>query len=133
MYQYACDDCGFDFERVQSFHDDPLSTCPECGGTVRRVIAPVGIIFKGSGWYITDSRRQISSGKATSDKGASDSTASDNAGAEKPAATADASGGDASGASGTSGGAAPKNSTDGASSGEAKAARPPKKETAPAS
>ena len=60
IYEYLCDDCGFEFERAQSFHDEPLDTCLECGGTVHRVISPVGIIFKGSGWYITDSRRQIS-------------------------------------------------------------------------
>jgi putative FmdB family regulatory protein len=86
MYQYVCDDCGFEFERVQSFHDEPLSTCPECEGTVRRVITSVGIIFKGSGWYITDSRRQISSTAGSGDraKPAADK-ASDDA---KPAADA---------------------------------------------
>jgi putative FmdB family regulatory protein len=60
IYEYICKDCGYDFERLQSFSDDPLETCPECEGSVRRVISAAGVIFKGSGWYITDSRRQLS-------------------------------------------------------------------------
>ena len=60
IYEYICKDCGYDFERLQSFSDDPLETCPECEGHVRRVISAAGVIFKGSGWYITDSRRQLS-------------------------------------------------------------------------
>ncbi len=56
-YVYACDTCGKQFEKFQSFKDEPLTSCP-CGqeGKVRRVIQPAGIVFKGSGWYITDSR-----------------------------------------------------------------------------
>ena len=78
-YVYACDSCGSQFEQFQSFKDDPLRTCPSCAGAVRRVFQPVGIVFKGSGWYITDSRK---SGSATV---SNDDTA---AKAEKPA-TAD--------------------------------------------
>jgi putative FmdB family regulatory protein len=91
IYEYVCDDCGFGFERLQSFHDAPLDTCPQCSGSVRRVITSVGVIFKGSGWYITDSRRQISStAKGSSDKG-NGSEKADKVGAaadasEKPAA-----------------------------------------------
>ena len=55
-YTYQCDSCGHGFEAVQRFADDPLSECPECGAAIRRVIQPVGVVFKGSGWYITDSR-----------------------------------------------------------------------------
>ncbi len=55
-YDYACRDCGHRFEEVQSIHDDSLTTCPECGGDLRRVVAPVGVHFKGSGFYRTDSR-----------------------------------------------------------------------------
>jgi putative FmdB family regulatory protein len=62
IYEYVCDSCGYDFERIQSFSAEPVQTCPECGGVVRRVISPVGVIFKGSGWYITDSKRQITDG-----------------------------------------------------------------------
>lgn len=55
-YSYHCDTCDHDFEAVQRFADDPLTECPECGAAIRRVIQPVGVVFKGSGWYITDSR-----------------------------------------------------------------------------
>lgn len=61
-YVYACNECGKQFEQFQSFKDAPLQHCP-CGrqGAVRRVIQPVGIVFKGSGWYINDSRGANSS------------------------------------------------------------------------
>jgi len=59
-YVYACDSCGNQFERFQSFKDEPLQTCPACAGAVRRVFQPVGIVFKGSGWYVTDSRKSNS-------------------------------------------------------------------------
>jgi putative FmdB family regulatory protein len=61
-YVYACDSCGAQFEQFQSFKDEPLRTCPSCAAGIRRVFQPVGIVFKGSGWYITDSRK---SGSAT--------------------------------------------------------------------
>jgi len=57
IYEYRCQSCRRSFERTQRFSDDPLTTCPACGGPVRRVLHPVGIIFKGSGWYSTDSRK----------------------------------------------------------------------------
>ena len=60
-YTYQCDSCGRGFEAVQRFADDPLTDCPECGAPIRRVIQPVGVVFKGSGWYITDSRPKSSS------------------------------------------------------------------------
>ncbi len=60
-YTYQCDSCGHGFEAVQRFADDPLTECPECGSPIRRVIQPVGVVFKGSGWYITDSRPKSSS------------------------------------------------------------------------
>jgi putative FmdB family regulatory protein len=59
-YVYACDSCGNQFEKFQSFKDEPLQTCPTCAGALRRVFQPVGIVFKGSGWYITDSRKSES-------------------------------------------------------------------------
>ena len=61
IYEYVCNACSYTFERIQSFNDDPVSRCPSCKGNVRRVISSVGVIFKGSGWYITDNRRQIAS------------------------------------------------------------------------
>ena len=55
-YEYACTSCGHRLEAVQSFADDPLTECPECGRELRKVYAPVGIVLKGSGFYKTDSR-----------------------------------------------------------------------------
>lgn len=55
-YQYECEECGLVFERRQHFSDAPLKRCPECQGPVHRVFQPVGIIFKGSGFYVTDHR-----------------------------------------------------------------------------
>ena len=55
-YQYACTECGHAFEQVQSFSDDALTVCPECEGRLRKVFNAVGVVFKGSGFYRTDSR-----------------------------------------------------------------------------
>jgi len=55
-YQYRCTACGEPLEAVQSFTDDPLTECPSCGGQLRKVFSSVGIVFKGSGFYRTDSR-----------------------------------------------------------------------------
>src|SRR5215471_8426774 len=56
-YQYACTDCAERLEKVQKFTDDPLTVCPSCGGKLRKDFSPVGIVFKGSGFYRTDSRK----------------------------------------------------------------------------
>ena len=56
VYEYQCDDCTLRFEKMQRFSEDPIRTCPNCGGPVHRVIQPVGVIFKGSGFYETDYR-----------------------------------------------------------------------------
>ncbi len=61
VYEYECEQCGTRFERIQSVRDEPIRRCPECSGTVHKVFYPAGIIFKGSGWYITDSRKSSSS------------------------------------------------------------------------
>ena len=55
-YPYACTSCEHSFEIVQSFSDDALTECPECGGALRKLYSSVGIVFKGSGFYRTDSR-----------------------------------------------------------------------------
>jgi putative FmdB family regulatory protein len=65
-YQYTCNDCGHFFEAVQSFSDDALTVCPECGGTLRKVYNAVGVVFKGSGFYRTDSRGSTSGTSTTS-------------------------------------------------------------------
>lgn len=67
-YAYRCSSCNHEFEQFQRFSDDPLTICPECQGLVRRVLQPVGVVFKGSGWYITDSRKAPVSESGGSDK-----------------------------------------------------------------
>mgnify|MGYP001133505719 CR=1 FL=1 len=59
-YHYRCKSCAHEFDQFQKFSEDALTICPECGQEIRRVIQPVGVVFKGSGWYITDSRPQSS-------------------------------------------------------------------------
>lgn len=81
-YVYACDSCGAQFEQFQSFKDEPVRTCPSCAGAVRRVFQPVGIVFKGAGWYITDSRKSssatVSSDDAKTDTSTGESTTKSN-------------------------------------------------------
>lgn len=60
LYEYECQACGVRFERRQHINDKPVKICPECGGEVHRLIHPVGIIFKGSGFYVTDNRAKSS-------------------------------------------------------------------------
>jgi putative FmdB family regulatory protein len=65
IYTYRCESCGVQFERHQSYEEAPLKTCPECRKrTLKKVIAPVGVVFKGSGFYATD--HKSSSGSASS-------------------------------------------------------------------
>lgn len=74
-YEYACQDCGEHLEVVQSFKEEPLSTCGACGGRLRKVFSAAGIIFKGSGYYVTDSRKK-SGGSDTGSGSGSGSTPS---------------------------------------------------------
>lgn len=67
-YQYTCTDCGEQVEAVQKFSDDPLTVCPHCGGKLRKVFSPVGIVFKGSGFYRTDSRNGSPGDRRKKDK-----------------------------------------------------------------
>ncbi|WP_285736091.1 FmdB family zinc ribbon protein [Kitasatospora phosalacinea] len=71
-YQYQCTECGNGLEAVQKFSDDALTTCPDCQGKLRKVFSAVGVVFKGSGFYRTDSRSSSSS----SVSGSSSSTSS---------------------------------------------------------
>jgi putative FmdB family regulatory protein len=82
-YQYACTACDHRFEAVQSFTDASLTECPACSGNLRKVFSSVGIVFKGSGFYRTDSRSSgggvpAKSDSAKSDSGKSDSGSSSN-------------------------------------------------------
>ena len=58
LYEYQCEACAHRFEQIQRFSDPPLTTCPECGGTVRKLLSSPAIQFKGTGWYVTDYARQ---------------------------------------------------------------------------
>src|SRR3954471_16700388 len=71
-YQYVCTECGEPLEVVQKFSDDPLTVCPACQGRLRKVFSPVGVVFKGSGFYKTDSRRGASSSSTKSESKSSD-------------------------------------------------------------
>lgn len=57
-YEYVCKKCGHEFDAVQSFSDDALTTCPECSGPLQKKFGSVGVVFKGSGFYRTDSREE---------------------------------------------------------------------------
>ncbi|CAA9543389.1 MAG: hypothetical protein AVDCRST_MAG70-302 [uncultured Thermomicrobiales bacterium] len=73
-YSYRCDTCGHQFDQFQKFSEAALTECPVCEAAIRRVIHPVGVVFKGSGWYINDSRKpgpdesKPSSGKSDNGK-----------------------------------------------------------------
>lgn len=64
IYDYRCDACGHAFSAVQSYTDETLDTCPQCGAVPRKLMASPAIVFKGSGWYKTDSRRGSRDAKA---------------------------------------------------------------------
>ncbi|HYF72543.1 MAG TPA: FmdB family zinc ribbon protein [Nocardioides sp.] len=95
-YQYACTECGHAFEEFQSFHDDALTECPSCEGRLRKLFNAVGVVFKGSGFYRTDSRSTSSSSDtgSSSTSGATSDSASSTTSASKPAVTAGASSSD---------------------------------------
>ena len=88
-YQYQCKDCGEALEVQQSFTDDALTVCPTCGGDLRKVFNAVGVVFKGSGFYKTDSRSSSSSSSSGSSSSSSSSDSSkpagDGGGGAKPA------------------------------------------------
>ena len=88
IYTYRCENCGVQFERRQHFSDEPLKICPECQTeTLRKVYLPVGIVFKGSGFYSTDNRSSSGRKRRQSDDQASKE--SKPSGEEKPVKTKD--------------------------------------------
>ena len=98
-YSYACTACDHRFDIVQSFSDDSLTVCPECEGRLRKVFNAVGVVFKGGGFYRTDSRNgsssSASSSKSSSSEGTGSSGSSGSSGSgssAKPAAAAAADG-----------------------------------------
>ena len=97
-YPYACTACGHSFEVQQSFTDPALTECPQCAGRLRKVFSSVGVVFKGSGFYRTDSRSGARSGTSSSagtasgggdggSSGTSSTSGGDSGSAAKPAAT----------------------------------------------
>ena len=86
-YQYTCTECGEPLEAVQKFSDAPLTVCPACGGRLRKVFSAVGIVFKGSGFYRTDSRNGSGSAaakeKTSSESSATSDSSSSNGSADK--------------------------------------------------
>ena len=99
-YEYACKSCGEHLEVVQSFKEEPLTTCPACGGNLRKVFGSIGIAFKGSGFYKTDSR---SSSKATTSKSgetkSGESKSGESGGTAQPGGASTESGSGSSGSS----------------------------------
>ncbi|MCG6498986.1 FmdB family zinc ribbon protein [Kitasatospora sp. A2-31] len=92
-YQYQCTECGNGLEAVQKFTDEALTTCPDCQGKLRKVFSAVGVVFKGSGFYRTDSRSSSSSsvsGGSTTSSNSSSTTSTSSAsssGGSTPAAS----------------------------------------------
>jgi len=85
LYEYRCDACGHQFEKIQRFSDDPISVCPNCGaGPVVKLLSSPAIQFKGSGWYITDYARK---GKGGGENATPASTSSGAAKSETPSAS----------------------------------------------
>ena len=110
-YEYACRQCGHRVEVVQSLSDEPLKTCGVCGGELRKVFHPAGVLFKGSGFYSTDNRAKpkesSASGREPSKDGGDRSAKSDGGGSREGTSAPTGDGGStakpASSASGTSG------------------------------
>ena len=92
-YQYACTECGHGFEQFQSFSEDSLTECPECTGSLRKLFSAVGVVFKGSGFYRTDSRTSSTPSETKTDTKAEPKTEkkaetkSESKSESKPAAT----------------------------------------------
>jgi putative FmdB family regulatory protein len=82
-YSYACTECDNRFDAVQSFSDDALTTCPACSGRLRKLFGNVGVVFKGSGFYRTDSRESGKSSSNGSSSSSSESTSDKSSSSEK--------------------------------------------------
>ena len=101
-YEYACKSCGEHLEVVQSFKDDALTECPSCGGLLRKVFGSIGITFKGSGFYKTDSRSSSSS--SSSSTSSTSSTSGGGSGESSSSSTSSPESSSSSGSSGSSSG-----------------------------
>ncbi|MFE2723172.1 FmdB family zinc ribbon protein [Kitasatospora sp. NPDC059327] len=92
-YQYQCTECGNGLEAVQKFTDEALTTCPDCQGRLRKVFSAVGVVFKGSGFYRTDSRSSSSSSVSTGSSSAASSSGSSSAASSTSSASSSSSSG----------------------------------------
>jgi len=101
-YQYACTECDEQLEVVQKFTDDPLSECPVCHGRLRKVFSPVGVLFKGSGFYRTDNRSSRTKEKAAAGASSSSSSDSNSSGSSSNSSRSSRSSSESSGSSGSS-------------------------------
>ncbi|MEO8329990.1 MAG: FmdB family zinc ribbon protein [Candidatus Nanopelagicales bacterium] len=124
-YSYVCTECGHAFETVQGITDATLTACPVCQGALRKVFFPVGVAFKGSGFYRTDSRPSPAKEGAESTK--SDAASGDSAGSDAKPAKKD---GDKSSSSSSSGGSSDKSPSDKRSSDKAGSTKPSTKQPA---
>ena len=106
-YSYACTACDHRFDAVQAFTEDALTECPQCAGRLRKLFNSVGVVFKGSGFYRTDSREAAKSGTGSKSDSAGTSTASESSGSKESKESKESSSGASSGASSSSGGSAP--------------------------
>ena len=112
-YQYVCTECGGQVEAVQKFTDDPLSVHDACGGRLRKVFSPVGIVFKGSGFYRTDSRKGSSA--STPASSSSSSTDSSSPASDKKTGDGDKKAGDKPASSSASSSSSSSSSSKGSS------------------
>lgn len=113
-YQYVCTECGEPLEVVQKFSDDSLTECPACGGRLRKVFSAAGIIFKGSGFYRTDSRTDSRSGSSNGSAGSKSSS-------DSGSSSSSDSGSSSTGSNGSNGSANGSGSSSSAKSSDAKA------------
>jgi putative FmdB family regulatory protein len=132
-YEYACTACGHRLDAVQKFTDDPLTECPECGGTLRKVYGAVGIVLKGSGFYKTDSRAAVGgngSGKKSGESQSGDSSSGDSSSKKESSGDKAGSGSDKGG---SDKGSSDKGSSDKGGSGSGSAEKGSSKSSTPAS
>jgi putative FmdB family regulatory protein len=101
-YQYACTECDHSFEQFQSFVDDALTVCPQCQGRLRKVFNAVGVVFKGSGFYRTDSRSTETNGKVDGKPVKAGDTTSDSTSDSRPDTKSGSSSGESSGSDSSS-------------------------------
>ena len=117
-YQYVCTECGGQLEAVQKFTDEALTVHEDCGGRLRKVFSPVGIVFKGSGFYRTDSRgKEPSSASTTASSSSKDSGSKDSGSKEKGSSSSSSDSASSSSSSSKAGGDSSSSSSSSSSAG----------------